>query len=133
MKDRSGVVIIENKKVALIQRVRAGVTYYVFPGGGIERNETPQMAAKREAFEELGVEVEVKECLCEVPFNGTQYYFLADIRSGVFGTGQGEEFSEETNVSGSYVPMWVDIETVHALDVRPTEVAVMLKSIAEGD
>lgn len=75
MRDRSSVVIIENQKVVLIQRIRDGSIYYVFPGGGIENGETPEAGAKREALEELGVEVKVKECISEVEFNGTQYFF----------------------------------------------------------
>lgn len=129
MRDRSGVVIIEHKKVALIQRVRDGATYYVFPGGGIEAGETREMAAKREVFEELGVEVEVKECRYVVPFNGTKYYFLANIISGIFGTGQGEEFSEENKDRGTYLPMWVDIQSLSTIDVRPTELALKLQAL----
>lgn len=37
MRDRASVVIIENQKVALIKRINAGAVYYVFPGGGIEK------------------------------------------------------------------------------------------------
>lgn len=46
MRNRASVVIIENGKVLLIQRVRNGSTYYVFPGGGIENGETPEEGAK---------------------------------------------------------------------------------------
>lgn len=90
MRDRGSVVLVENKKVGLIKRVREGITYYVFPGGGIEEGETPEIAAKREAFEELGVKVNIKECIAKVVFNGTQYFFLAEIDEGTFGTGKGE-------------------------------------------
>jgi len=55
------VVIVQAGRVALIKRVRAGRTYYLFPGGGVEEGETPEQAAIREAHEELGVEVELGE------------------------------------------------------------------------
>ena len=45
--------------IALIERVRDGTTYYVFPGGIVEEGETAPAAAMREAFEELGVYVEL--------------------------------------------------------------------------
>lgn len=32
MRDRGSVVIVEGRKVALIQRIRDGSVYYVFPG-----------------------------------------------------------------------------------------------------
>lgn len=63
MRNRGSVVIVENDKVVLIQRLREGSLYYVFPGGGINIDETPEEAAKREAFEELGVEVNVNDCI----------------------------------------------------------------------
>lgn len=93
MRNRASVVIIENKKVGLIKRIREGSNYYVFPGGGIENGETPKDGAKREALEELGVEVKVNDCIAEVDFNGSQYYFLSEIIDGEFGTGQGEEYT----------------------------------------
>ncbi|WP_331460476.1 NUDIX hydrolase [Gracilibacillus suaedae] len=40
MRNRGSVVIIENKKVGLIKRIRDGSVYYVFPGGGIENGKS---------------------------------------------------------------------------------------------
>lgn len=129
MRDRSSVVIIENQKVVLIQKIRDGSIYYVFPGGGIENGETPEAGAKREALEELGVEVKVKECISEVEFNGTQYFFLSEIISGTLGTGQGEEYTDKNRNRGTYLPMWVDIESLSSIDVRPNEVALKVQSL----
>jgi 8-oxo-dGTP pyrophosphatase MutT (NUDIX family) len=61
MRTRAGIILIENDKVALIERHRAGLDYYVFPGGGVDEGETPEQAAVREAFEELGVEVAIRQ------------------------------------------------------------------------
>jgi 8-oxo-dGTP pyrophosphatase MutT (NUDIX family) len=44
---RAAVVIVENGRVALIERVRDGRTYFVFPGGRVESGESPQQAAVR--------------------------------------------------------------------------------------
>ena len=129
MRDRSSVVIIENEKSVLIQRIRDGSIYYVFPGGGIEKGETPQAGAKREALEELGVEVKVNECISKVEFNGTQYFFLSEIISGTLGTGQGEEYTDEKRGRGTYLPMWVSIESLSSIDVRPNEVALKVQSL----
>lgn len=63
MRNRDSFVIIENNKVALIKRVRDGQEYYVFPGGGIENEESPEQAAIRETFEELGIHISIKDSL----------------------------------------------------------------------
>ncbi|QOR64914.1 NUDIX domain-containing protein [Cytobacillus suaedae] len=129
LRDRASVVIIENYKVGLIKRIREGTVYFVFPGGGIENGETPEDGAKREALEELGVEVKVNDCIAEVEFNGTQYFFLSEIIVGEFGTGQGEEYIDEKRDRGTYLPMWVDLDKLSSIDVKPKEVALKVLSL----
>jgi 8-oxo-dGTP pyrophosphatase MutT (NUDIX family) len=51
---RAAVVIVENGRVALIERVRDRHTYFVFPGGRAEDGESPQQAAVREAHSWTG-------------------------------------------------------------------------------
>ncbi|GIN72669.1 DNA mismatch repair protein MutT [Bacillus sp. J14TS2] len=125
MRDRGSVVLIKDKKVGLIKRIREGSVYYVFPGGGIEEGETPE----REALEELGVKVKVNECIAKVQFNGIQYFFNAEIIGGVFGTGKGEEYTDENRDRGTYLPTWIEIEKLSTIDVRPKEVALQLQTL----
>lgn len=127
MTDRGAVVIVENGKVALIRREKEGRIYYVFPGGKQEVGETIEQCAKREAFEELGVEVEVHELLTQVAFNGTQYYFSAKIIGGEFGTGQGEEYMSTD--SGTYLPVWMAIEALSTNEVVPREVVEKVQQL----
>ncbi len=124
MRNRGSVVLIQNHEVALIRRNWNGKIYYVFPGGGIEKGETPKQAAKREAYEELGVQVSIGDLLTILDSKGKQYYFYADIVSGEFGTGQGEEFSN--TYRGTYEPLWVPIKDFPSLDIRPPKVAEMI-------
>lgn len=128
MRNRSSVILIKDKHVALIQRIRDGAEYYVFPGGGLEEGETPEQAAAREAWEELGVTVNIRECIAEVEYGGTQYFYFADILEGEFGTGAGEEYSGARRDRGSYLPVWVEIKRLLALDVRPREVALRIQA-----
>lgn len=129
MRDRGSVVLIDNKKVGLIKRIRDGSVYYVFPGGGVEDGETPEEATKREALEELGVEVKINECIAKLEFNGTQYFFLSEIIKGTFGTGEGEEFTNKNRNRGTYFPIWIEIEKLSTIDVKPKEVALKVQSL----
>lgn len=104
-------------------------TYFVFPGGGIKKGETPREAAKREAFEELGVAVELQECLGICEFNGIQYFYLGHIVAGTFGTGTGEEYTDESRNRGTYLPMWIDMDKITDLDVRPKEMVIKLQAL----
>lgn len=102
---RGSCILIKEKKIALIKRIRDEQVYYVFPGGGIEKGETPEQATIREAFEELGMKINVKECFQKVYYNGTQYYFIAELIDGEIGNGQGEEFTDSTKNRGIYQPV----------------------------
>ena len=57
-----GGCIFNEKGEVLLQR-RGDSNKWGFPGGAIEIDETPQMAAIREAKEETGLDVEVGELI----------------------------------------------------------------------
>ncbi len=138
MRIRAGIVLIEEDKVALIERHRAGLDYFVFPGGGVDEGETPEQAAIRETMEELGLEVVIKQKLAEIHFDqSTQIYFLAERVNGDFGTGTGEEFTDSDPndpQEGIYIPIWMPIEelTQHE-NVFPADVTkLVLKAKTDG-
>ena len=134
MRKRSGIILIENNKLALIERHHAGLHYFAFPGGGVDEGESPQQTAIREAEEELGIIVEIKQKVAEVFFNGNiQYYFLAQKLSGEFGTGTGEEYGEYNPIHGTYHPLWMPLEEVINKNVVPNELAkLVLRFSKEG-
>lgn len=121
MKPRAAVIIIENDKIALIERFRSGRRYFVFPGGKIKTNESAAEAAVREAEEELGLNIKIGKMVAEVWYLGTpQYYFLGESINGQFGTGVGAELSSpKDSEKGSYLPVWVSVDTLVAQPVLP--------------
>ncbi|MGF2616500.1 NUDIX domain-containing protein [Rossellomorea vietnamensis] len=127
VRNRGAVVIIEDGMALLIKRVKNDEEYYVFPGGGVETGETPEEAAIREAKEELGVTVELKSCLTVIDYYGKQFYFLAEIQSGVAGSGMAAEFQDP--LRGSYEPVWVAIKEFHSMDIRPLKAAQKIQSL----
>lgn len=129
MRDRGSVVIIENNKVALIKRSKDNSVYYVFPGGGIEVGETPEEGAEREALEELGVKVELKGCITEIAYNGKQYFFLAEIIGGTFGTGKGVEYTDTIRNKGTHMPVWIDIKKLSIINIIPKELALKIEAM----
>lgn len=57
---RAAVILLNAAgEVALIERRRDGLHYFLFPGGAVETGETVEQAAVREAAEELGLRVAI--------------------------------------------------------------------------
>lgn len=56
-----GIVMREDGKIAIFNK--SNKNEYKLPGGGIEGDENPEEAFKREVLEETGCEVEIIECL----------------------------------------------------------------------
>jgi len=134
MRNRSGIILIEEDKLALIERHRAGIHYYAFPGGGIDEGESPEQAAIREAEEELGIVVRVKLKVAEVLFSGsTQFYFLVEKISGEFGTGTGEEYGEYNPIYGSYLPLWLPLADIPNKNILPRKLADFVFRFAKAD
>ena len=125
---RAAVILVDGDTVALIERVRDGRRYYLFPGGGVDPGETPEGAATREAREELGLDVEIVRLIARATFDGNeQLYYLARAKSGTFGSGEGEEMTgEEFPEYGSYRAVRTPIHALAALDVRPADLAAIV-------
>lgn len=111
-----------------------GIALFPFPGGGVDEGESPEQAAIREAEEELGIQVKLKQKVADVQFGGRlQVYFLAEKQSGEFGTGTGEEYGEYDPLHGTYQPLWMPLEDMKSRNVVPRELAdLVLRFVKEG-
>ena len=134
MRIRAVAILIEDEKVALIERHRQGRHYFSFPGGGVDEGETVEQAVVREVEEELGLQISVERKLADIWFRGNrQEYFLVKRISGEFGTGTGEEYESYSPENGTYLPMLMPIADVLNNPVVPVEMAEMVvKSVNEG-
>jgi 8-oxo-dGTP pyrophosphatase MutT (NUDIX family) len=132
MRIRAGCILIEDNRIALIERHRAGRHYFTFPGGGVDKGESHEAAAMREMQEELGLHVRVIRKVAEVLFNGNpQPYFLVKTEAGEFGTGTGKEFGEYDPTRGTYHPMWMPIAEILEKNVVPRDLAKLVQRSAE--
>jgi 8-oxo-dGTP diphosphatase len=132
---RAAVVLVDGGSVALIERVRDGRRYYLFPGGQVGPGEAPEDAAVREAREELGLDVEITRLVARATFGGSeQRYYLARKTGGAFGAGEGDEMTgEDFAGSGSYRAVLWPIAALATIEVRPAELALTVeRSAAAG-
>ncbi len=126
---------MKDNAVALIERRRGDVLYYLFPGGAVEGNESPTEALVREIREELGLRIEVDQLVAEVSYQGSvQYYFAARVIGGIFGTGYGREIvGPVAPDDGTYTPVWIPIAHLHDKPVHPKRaVEIILSAVDAG-
>ena len=119
-----GFVLMHRKNVI---RNKDYQEYYTFPGGHLEEGETLEEGVIREIKEEFGINVKVEKKLYELEnsrVNMKEYFFLCEYVDGEFGTGDGEEFSNnpEYKDSGEYIPEIVKRENISNLIVLPLEI-----------
>ncbi|HZG68460.1 MAG TPA: NUDIX domain-containing protein [Herpetosiphonaceae bacterium] len=94
MADRACVVIVEHNQLLMVRQTYQGRTFWTFPGGSIEPEETPEAAAIRETKEETCLEIDIVRLLYETAretSTGTYYCFLGRIIGGVAALGQDPE------------------------------------------
>jgi len=91
----------------------------------------------REAWEELGLVVELDEALYEEEFGGARFvYFAARIVGGEFGTGTWPDHAERDasarEQSGTHTPVWLPLDEFDGLDVRPRALVNLLLADTSG-
>lgn len=79
-----GIIINDLGKIAIFNKSKKNE--YKLPGGGIDENESPEEAFKREALEETGCEIEIMKDLGTIEehksldnFKQTSYIFVAKV------------------------------------------------------
>lgn len=147
-----GIIFLQdsNTEIIVLQRNKKKQQYYVFPGGGIENcdvekakdlcpNGRPdelkksilEITMKREAKEELGIEVEVGayiDCvLGKAPDCEPNHFVICRQIGGTLGTGIGEEFTpEHIKVNGTTIPVIVHISEINHLHLYPEQIQKLI-------
>jgi 8-oxo-dGTP pyrophosphatase MutT (NUDIX family) len=134
MSYRVAILLLQDDKIALIERHRQGLHYFTFPGGHVEEGETLEEAAIRETLEELGLEVVLNKLVAQMSWYGKwQYYFLVEATGGTFGSGSGEEMTKPLPERGTYRPIWMPLAELLDQPVKPRELAeIVVRFSKEG-
>jgi len=120
---RAVVIITKGDKILLINRTNGDRNYYILPGGGVESEETPEQAAVREAKEELGLDISIKETVVSFENQGgTEYYFLANEIAGEI------TFSGDTNPTNKIIDKdeWVNFSEIINKNIMPEKIKEIL-------
>lgn len=117
---RASAIVIKAGKVLLIHRRKEGKEYWVFPGGGVEKDEIDKEAVVREVREETGLEVRCTQKFAEHEAKGKNHpFFICGIIQDDKLIFSGPEEQTEDNW---YQPEWKDLSEIRELTLYPLEI-----------
>ena len=80
---RGDLVLMVRERVQTAPGRHDGPEYWTLPGGGVEADEEPELAVRREVLEEVGLEVIAAREVARVPYpSGTTTVFRVEVAAG---------------------------------------------------
>jgi len=123
---RAVAIVIHQNKILLMHRINNGHEYYVFPGGGVEPNETIENAVLREVLEETTLNVTINKLLYHHDYyqDGNQYFYLCNYVSGEPQLSQNsdEKLKMTKDDKNFYQPLWIPINQLNQMLLYPLEI-----------
>jgi 8-oxo-dGTP pyrophosphatase MutT (NUDIX family) len=101
--------------------------YYTYPGGTVEKDETPEIAAQREIFEETSIRVAVEKLLYQVDIYSKasakrEYFYLCTYIDGTPQLLPNSIESMRLSEKNFYKPLWIPLEKLPQLKLYPFEI-----------
>ena len=122
-------IVLHDDSVLLMERRKAGLHYFVFPGGHVESAETPEAALLRELREETTLNCAIERLLYIARLEHrkeTQLYYLTRLRGvRVLPELSTESAEYQLNAAGiqTYRPQWVKITDLDKVNCLPAPIA----------
>jgi ADP-ribose pyrophosphatase YjhB (NUDIX family) len=119
---RVGVIIVREGKILLVRHAKGGKSYWVLPGGKLERNEGLPECAAREVKEETGLDISVGSLLYCGEFTGSGFqvidlFFRAKLERGEENLGYDPEDRGPEKVLKEM--KWHPLEGIHTVRLLP--------------
>ncbi|MBF9002697.1 NUDIX domain-containing protein [Vibrio nitrifigilis] len=131
-KPRVSALLVNQKhsEILLIKRIKDGRIYWVFPGGGVESNESLTQAIVREVFEETSLEISNQEAIFSVVNRGRkEHFFLVNVPFFTPKLSRQSPEFEAQNCSNRYELTWVKLNDLSQLDLVPVEAQIIVISL----
>lgn len=127
MADRAVGIIKKENSVLLFHRRKKNREYFYFPGGGVERGETPEQTLYREILEEVNIEVRGCRHVVTLKNRGRhEHYFIVERFTGQ--PALGPEQLEKINLESYFDVVWKSVKEIFHLNIYPPEIIMYLHS-----
>ena len=122
-------ILIKNDEILLMYRKKNGNEYFVFPGGGVEKEEKVEQAVIRELKEETTIEAKIDKLLYHHIYDDDteQFFYLCNYIKGEPKLDENSpEKKKMLNGEEFYNPLWIKIEELKNMLVYPLEIRDLL-------